>query len=186
MKTYHKHIILATLVFISSLPLFAQWNSQSLNVRFSIPEVAMVDLESDASFVEFEIEASSEPGGEPTIRKRTNNNIWINYTSAIRQSGNKRSINVEISEGFAPAGTAFYIEASQASAFGSVNQGISAGKVQVQKNPRPIITDIGSCYTGDGVNNGHELRYYFEITDFNKLQSAVTQVFTVMYTITDN
>ncbi len=165
---------------------FAQGADQHVNVRFSMPEVAMVDIEPGSSSVEFEIEASSVPGGEPVVRKLSNDNVWINYSSAIRQYGNKRSINVQISQGSVPDGTSFYIEASAASAFGSSNQGVSTGKVKVQRNPRPIITNIGSCYTGDGINNGHELRYFLEITDFLRIKSTVNHMFTVMYTITDN
>ena len=186
MRSYCKHTVLTVIAFVFAFSVFAQGPYENVNVRFSIPEVAMIDIEPGSSIVEFEIEASSVPGGEPVVRKLTNDNIWINYSSAIRQQGNKRSINVQISNGSVPDGTAFYIEASPSSAFGSANQGISAGRVNVLRNPRPIITNIGNCFTGDGVNNGHELRYFLEISDFNKLQSAVNEVFTVMYTITEN
>ena len=63
--------------------------------------------------------------------------------------------------------------------------GTSAGKVKISEEPRPIITGIGSCFTGDGVNMGHELTYSVEITDFNKVRSETDKVFTVVYTITD-
>lgn len=186
MKYLIKHIGLTVAVCFFVLTGQAQGERQSVNVRFSMPEVAVLDIESGENYVAFEVEAASRPGGEPVIKKVGAQSVWINYSSAIRNAGHTRSINAQISEGIVPPGTTFYIEASPASAFGSPNKGISVGRVQVNANPQPIITGIGNCYTGDGINNGHELSYFLEISDFSKLQSSVEEVFTVMYTITDN
>ncbi len=179
-----------TLIIVIALwlakPAFSQSDNANINVRFSVPEIAVVDIEPDYNNIEFSVNASASPGGEPVVENVSNESVWINYSSAIRLTGNKRMINVQISDNDVPPGISFYIEASAASGLGSANQGISTGKVRVTHEPRPIITGIGSCYTGDGVNMGHELHYFLEISDFTKIESAANQVFTVMYTITDN
>ncbi len=186
MKRFRKNIVLTTFVLMQTFPVFSQLNDKAVNVRFTVPEIAVVDIEPALNNVEFAISASDQPGAEPVVEQLSEESLWINYSSAIRPNSNKRKIVAQISEGEIPAGIAFFIEASAATPFGSANQGNSLGRVQMTKDPRPIISGIGSCYTGDGVNMGHELKYSIEITDFSKIESAGDQVFTVMYTISDN
>ncbi|QIA09783.1 hypothetical protein [Draconibacterium halophilum] len=181
-----KAVLVLAFVCMHTLPLMAQWGNGNINVRFSVPEIAILDIEPDIGNVEFSINAASGPGGAPEVVNKSNESIWINYSSAIRENGNTRSIKAEISEGVIPKGISFFIEASSASAFGSKNQGSSAGKVKVASAPRPIITGIGSCFTGDGVNMGHHLKYFLEISDFTQIEAMGDYEFTVLYTITDN
>ncbi len=186
MKQIDKPLLLFTVAMLLALHAFPQQNSQRANVRISVPEIAVMDIEPEISTVEFEINASSEAGEAPEIEKKTADQIWINYSSAITPTGNTRSITAQISNGTVPSGMAFYIQASVPSGFGSINQGVSAGKVEISESPKPIITGIGSCYTGDGINMGHELNYSLEISDFSQLDISGNHSFTVMYTITDN
>ncbi|HPF52858.1 MAG TPA: hypothetical protein PK335_14855 [Draconibacterium sp.] len=186
MKIQIKYVLCLAMLVFEILPVFSQNESGSINVRFSIPEIAVMDIEPDYNNIEFSVSASADPGGEPALKQISGESVWINYSSAIRKNGNKRSINAQVTDNSLPEGISFYIEASAASPFGSRNQGVSTGKVKITQEPRPIITGIGSCFTGDGVNMGHELRYFVEITDFEKIESKTDQVFTVMYTITDN
>ncbi len=186
MKERLKFAISLAFLVAGVLPVFSQNESSNINLRFSIPEIAVMDVEPDFNNIEFSVIASADPGGQPEIEQVSGESVWINYSSAIRNKGNKRAINAQLTNNTLPEGISFYIQASAASPFGSANQGISAGKVQISSEPRPIITGIGSCFTGDGMNMGHELRYVLEITDFNKIESKPDQVFTVLYTITDN
>jgi len=186
MKNHIKYLLTAFVVLIFGCSVKAQWNSSNVNVRFSVPEIAVVDVEPDLSDIEFNLNAPGLAGGEPTVQNVTGESIWLNYTSAVRKNGNHRSINAQISEGNIPEGISFYVEASVPSAFGSQNQGTPVGKVRITDQPHPIITGIGSCFTGDGVGKGHELKYYLEVSDFDQIKSIENQVFTVLYTITDN
>lgn len=181
-----KYVIAIVVILISGWTAKAQWNSGNINVRFSLPEIAMINIEPEFGNVEFTIAAPGSAGGEPAVEHVSNESLWINYTSAILKNGNRRSINAQISEGNVPEGVSLYIEASVASAFGSANQGNPGGKVQVTSQPRPIISGIGSCFTGDGIGRGHEIQYFLEISDFERIKSIENQVFTVLYTITDN
>lgn len=186
MKNYLKYAMPVFVALGFVVPVHAQWNSGNLNVRFSVPEIAVVDIEPELSNIEFRLAAPGVAGGEPVVQHVYNESVWINYTSAIRQNGNRRSINAQVSEGTIPDGISFYVQASVPSVFGSTSQGNPVGKVQIGRQPHPIITGIGSCFTGDGVGKGHELTYFLEISDFNQIKSIENQVFTVLYTITDN
>ncbi|WP_147384013.1 hypothetical protein [Maribellus luteus] len=186
MKSCIKHIMTVFVALGFAVAAQAQWNSGNINVRFSVPEIAIVDIEPELGYIEFSVNAPDIAGGEPVVEHVSNESVWINYTSAIRRNGNRRSINAQISEGTIPDGISFYVEASFASAFGSINQGNPVGRVQITNQPHPIITGIGSCFTGDGVGKGHELKYFLEISDFSQMKSIEDQVFTVLYTITDN
>ena len=185
MKGLVKNLIIWVIALLIAVPVFSQSES-IVNVRFSVPEIAVVDIEPELNNIAFSVDASSDPGGKPVVQQVSGEPIWINYSSAIRKNGNKRSITAQISDSDVPDGISFYIDASPATAFGSTNQGISAGKVLISTMPKPIITGIGSCYTGDGVNMGHEIKYSIDISDFTKIETVGDQVFTVLYTITDN
>ncbi|MCK3685530.1 hypothetical protein [Maribellus sp. YY47] len=186
MKNVMKYLMVVWVTLIGGWSASAQWNSGYVNVRFSLPEIALVDIEPDLGNVEFAIAAPGVAGGEPVVEHVSNETVWINYTSAILKNGSRRSINAQISEGSIPDGISLYIQASVASAFGSENQGSPVGKVQITSQPHPVISGIGSCFTGDGIGKGHEIQYFLEISDFEQIKSIGEQVFTVMYTITDN
>ena len=50
-----------------------------------------------------------------------------------------------------------------------------------------IITGIGSAYTGNGVNNGHQLTYNlaFDNEEFQTLSADLNKSVTITYTIAD-
>jgi len=186
MVRYIKYVIVIVVVMASGMSANAQWNSGNINVRFSLPEIAVLDIEPELGSIVFNITAPEVAGGEPIVEQVSNETIWINYSSAIVRNGNRRSINAQVSQGSIPDGISFYIEASTASSVGSENQGHSVGRIQVTNQPRPIISGIGSCFTGVGIGKGHEIQYFLEVSDFDQIKSVDNQVFTVLYTITDN
>ncbi|HKI87647.1 MAG TPA: hypothetical protein VKA38_01380, partial [Draconibacterium sp.] len=83
-------------------------------------------------------------------------------------------------------GISLYLEASQYTGSGDGKLGHPAGKINLTNQPQPIITGLGSCYTGDGINNGHSLSFSMEISDYSKIHAVDETKFTIMYTITDN
>ena len=79
-----------------------------------------------------------------------------------------------------------YLEASAYSGTGKGQLGQPTEKINLTNQPLPIITGVGNCFTGDGVNNGHLLKFSIEVSDYSKLYAIDETVFTVLYTITDN
>lgn len=166
---------------------FSQWEEGQINVFFSVPEIALVDIESTSSNnINFKVIPSNESGGTPEIRESNNESLWINYSSALRNLRSSRSIVAEISNGTIPDGILIYLKASNYAGTGKGHHGNPTDKINLTNQPKPIITEIGSCYTGDGINNGHLLSFSIEVTDYSKMRATEELDFTVLYTITDN
>ncbi|MCD6355338.1 MAG: hypothetical protein J7L95_07300 [Prolixibacteraceae bacterium] len=182
-------LILVFALFLSMLTnkAFSQWEEGSASVNLSLPEIALVDIEPDGNNnIYFSITPSSESGGRPVVQENANETLSLNYTSALASTQNSRSIVAEITRGNVPEGVLFYLEAATYSGIGRGQMGQPAGKIELSSQPRPIITGIGSCFTGDGVSNGHILHFSIEIADYSKIYSVDESNITVLYTITDN
>lgn len=178
-------VLLLALVFSTSL--FAQQQANS-DVSFSMPEVALIDIEPGVNnTIYFEVDASPESGTEPVISENVNKTLWINYTSSQIGSQGSRSISTVISSGSVPAGINIFIRAAKYTGIGEGEKlGRRLGRKKLDNNPRTIIKNIKNCYTGDGVGNGHLLTFTMEIDDLTKVTSINDANFVVTYTLTDN
>lgn len=188
MKTIPKKIIiLAFISFSVSNYVYSQWETGQVNVHLSLPEITLVDIEPALNnSINFIISPALQGGGSPVIQETTNETLWLNYTSALSDGQNSRSINAEITQGTLPEGISLYLEASSYSGTGAGQFGTPTGKVELSNTPSPIISNIGSCYTGDGVNNGHQLTFSIQISDYSKIYAVDNLNYVVLYTITDN
>jgi hypothetical protein len=176
-------------MFFALFPLFVfgQWERGQVSVFFALPEVALVDIESVGdNQIHFSILPSSESGQPPELSKIPDETLWINYSSALSRNQNSRTITAEISQGNVPEGLRLFIEADRYLGSGNGSLGQPSGKTELGNSPRPIVTGIGNCYTGDGVNNGHQLSFSIEIADYAKLNADDQIYFEVLYTLTDN
>jgi hypothetical protein len=176
-------------LLFAGIPFFAsgQWGNGQVSVFFSLPEVALVDIESAGdNQIHFSILPSSESGQPPELSKIPDETLWINYSSALSRNQDSRAVTAEISQGNVPEGLRLFLEAGRYLGNGRGSLGQPAGKTELTNSPRPIVTGIGNCYTGDGVNNGHQLSFSIEIADYEKLKADDQIYFEVLYTLTDN
>ncbi len=174
------------LIFISNVA-FSQWQEGQLNANISLPQIALVDIEPSVNnSIHFTITPATESGDPAVAETTAGGNLWINYSSSLTSAQNSRSIIAEISQGTFPEGMILYIEASGYSGTGRGQFGQSAGKVEITNQPTQIITNIGNCFTGDGINNGHLITFSIAISDYSKIVSSDELNFMVLYTITDS
>lgn len=181
--------IMATLlmVFVLCRHASAQLDEETVHIGFSLPEVALMDVEYIGNgTIEFELLPSSESGGSPVFRQLTSQEFWINYSSALGKFSPDRSIVAQVSGGSLPEGLELYIQATDYSGTGKGKTGASVGKVMIGSDPRPIITGIGSAFTGNGIGNGHRLNFQVDISQMEKIEAIGSHDFTIMYTLTDN
>lgn len=166
----------------------AQDNSASHEINVRIPEVALLGLVSETQTdIHLNAFSPSEAGDAVDFSDADDNRIWINYSSIISEATPKRKV-IAMIQGEIPQGMKLIVEASEFSGTGKGKVGKPAGEVELSNQPSDIIVDIGSCFTGKGVNNGHYLTYKLEKENsaenyalLNQQNSSVN----VVYTLTD-
>jgi len=162
--------------------------SVSHTVEIEIPEVALLDIE--GGNITLKGTAPTEAGNKVEFNQ-TNNALWINYSSIIRNKGS-RKVTVAITDGEVPEGLELSVQAAAYSGNGEGTTGSVKDKAIKLKGrkAKTIITAIGSAYTGNGVNNGHNLTYKIAQSNkkdsYSKLRSDQSQTLTITYTLIDN
>lgn len=166
----------------------AQNNSAEHSISCEIPEVALLSLTSDN---DNEISVSGinplEAGNSINGFNFEQNKIWINYSSIIRNESHRRKI-VAVLDGDLPEGLNLFVEASNPLGEGKGKLGMPSGLTSLTKQPSEVIGDIGSCYTGKGINNGHFLTYKIEFDKSSENYAAIMESnssLNVIYTLTD-
>ena len=160
---------------------FAQ-RTGSHSIHFTLPEVALIDVEPEGTSVTLTLGASTEAG--LPVNSVTNNTKWINYSSAVPLNA-QRHVTAQLSGSALPQGVELKLLAANAVGAGAGARGSSAGLITLSAVPQPIINGIGGAYTGNGINNGHRLTYILLITDFGQLSIGTTNV-SVLFTLTDS
>ncbi len=194
-KLFFLKLILAllfiTTAFNSLLAQDTEIGSHILTV--SIPEVAILDVESTEASTSITIgpTAPTEAGEALDFSTVTNNALWLNYSSIKNTSTGDaaRTISV-VATGTMPTGMTLSLTVadpagSGGGALGSVIGGGSA--FTLGGGTQNIIQSIGSCYTGNLANNGHQLTYGLAMdnSDYAALDAVDTDI-TVTYTLSDN
>ena len=184
-------IAISTLILISCFSLngFAQNNnSASHDINVVIPEVALLGVVSESQTdISLNANLPSEAGDAVDFSDATNNRVWINYSSIISETTPRRKV-IAMVQGEMPEGIRLIVEASDFSGSGKGKLGKPAGKVILSNQPSDVIVDIGSCYTGKGINNGHYLTYKLEKDKSSESYAMLNQQNTsvnVVYTLTD-
>lgn len=168
---------------------FAQNNSANHKIGIEIPEVALLGLVSEeATNIIITALSPNEAGSSINFSNQQNKNIWINYSSVLAQKNQKRKI-IAMIQGDIPKGIILKLETSDAIDTGKGNKGQTTGVVRLTNEPSDVIVNIGSCYTGKGLNNGHYLSYKMEMDDseedYAQLANGQSSLH-VIYTLTDH
>lgn len=161
-------------------------------IAVSIPEVALVDIESATSKnISMGFTAPTE-AGLPLTTPADNSTLWLNYSSIKTSTGadTSRTISVKLSPVI--VGVDVKVAAAAYSGSGEGTVGISSGQLTLTTTDQSILTGIGSVYTGNGVSNGHNLTYSVNYGTtggtavYADLVANPTASTTVTYTISDN
>ena len=187
-------IILTTvLVFAGATVINAQADYSDTNVAthlltIDIPTVALVDVE-DATGEATTIDLSPtfgalEAGEAVDFSSATDNSLWLNYTSLVG-TGAFNKVTVALATN-SPSGSTITLTAAADAGNGGGTTGSAnvATVYNLSTTASDIVSNIGSCYTGDGVNNGHNLTYSLVLSDLSTLEAISGYSTTVTYTIT--
>lgn len=189
MQVTFKQLKIILFVVIVGLPLFAcpQTDEDNCSVQFSLPEIALLDIEpTSTTNIELSLTTDPESGLPLTSNDAANQSLWINYTSSLPTGGNNRTVTVQVSGGSIPAGININLSSSAYSGSGQGTLGTPSGILILSTTPKTLITNIGRCFTGNGQNNGHRLNYSLSISDFQALRYNNSSTIQVVFTLTDN
>ena len=158
-------------------------------VAISIPEVAILDLEGSTS-VSLSVEAPTEAGEAVDFSNATNNAVWLNYSSIVGASETSRTVSAKISNNTVPGGMLLKVTAASDAGNGDGTVGSSAGQITLTSSNQTVVSGIGSAYTGDGANNGHQLTYALVLDptagSYADIDFDEDVTLTITYTISNN
>jgi len=181
-------LFLAVAFGITSTAFGQDDNDADHNIVISIPEVALLDVEGGTS-INLGGTAPTE-AGDPITFGSTDNSLWINYSSIIGSTTEpSRAVSVAVSSGTLPGGLDLKVQAGNDAGSGDGTVGTPSAQLTLSSTGQSIITGIGSCYTGDGANNGHQLTYTLDLAsggNYADLDFDDATTVTVTYTLSDN
>lgn len=190
MFVYKKIVLLISLVVLffsfSTIVPAQNNNTAEMSITLKIPAIALIDFVVDGSQMITYNYSYTEPNQvEQIITPTTGDKTWLNYSSIVK-SGLTNYITAHISSGSLPADVSLNVLIGVDVGAGAGLKGTSIGQIALSTFPQNIITNIGSCYTGRGINKGHQLTYIWENPDsYNySLNYEEGNAIAVTYTIT--
>lgn len=181
---------------LAAIAVFGNLSAQDTNtdnhtLTISVPEVALVDIEPAASKnITLGFTAPSE-AGNPIVANAANTTLWLNYSSIKSVADPTRNVSVKLNAVI--PGVDINVTAATATGSGAGTLGTPSAQLTLSTADQTIISGIGSAYTGNGANNGHNLTYALApgstpggVAAYADLTAAANTVATVTYTISDN
>lgn len=179
MKTAPNHILSIICTLLSGYLLSQTTGSK--NAAVTLPIITLMDIE-PAGNITLSFIAPTE-AGRALVNPAANTSKWINYTSAIASGGVSRKITASVNK-LIP-GIDIRLQASAVSGSGSGTLGTTAGLVTLTTTPITIISGIGGAYTGNGINNGHQLTISLVPNNYSNLSAQSNTPVVITYTITE-
>lgn len=167
MKQIHlfkNHLALALLLMTLNLVSYSQ-NSISI---------------SNSSNLSLNFTSSINPGAP--LNQVTDNSKWLNYNILVTPPEPGFSIAVSISSGTMMDGMELKVAAGSFTGTGGGQPGIPMGPVILTNVPQIIISNIGTCNTGQGVYLGHQLIYTLDIKDYSRIRGSAPTI-NIVYSI---
>ncbi|WP_028663673.1 hypothetical protein [Runella zeae] len=187
--------VFCNLVFLAMLGVctssFAQDDKDDTHtIQITIPEVALLDIEpSGSKNISLAFTAPTE-AGNPITAPTANNSLWLNYSSIVASTGEtSRTVSVQITSGTVPSGADLTLQAAAPSGSngGGTIANSASSTLTLSGSSQTLLTGIGSGYTGNGANNGHQLTYNLALASgaYSDLKYDASTTVTVTYTISD-
>jgi hypothetical protein len=147
----------------------------------NVNEVAKLKL-NDTGTVTLTIDDPTNGGDVPP--SATDATKKLQYTSDVGNAVTRKITAAWGGTDAAPAGTQLNVEAT--SVVAGCGTAVGGGYTLPDNNATAgnIITGIGSCKTGSGVN-GSGVTYTFSVTDITLMVAGATKTVTITFTLTD-
>jgi hypothetical protein len=175
--------------FITALLIIAFIGSASAQtshqVAIDVPKIALIGI-AGAGNEQFQIGQGQEAGHRIEITRNRISGIWLNYTSIVSADNRNHKVMAAM-YGSLPDALQIVLEASPYTGSGKGKTGMPTGSKVLSSQPAEIISNIGSSFTGKGVNNGHELTYTLQWKNEEELSGlhVGNSSVEIMYTISE-
>lgn len=179
---YIIQILLIIFITSSSVLISRDYGNGSHTIKIVIPEVALLDIESEISKNMILNITPPIEAGNP-IQGNIDNSLWLNVTS-IASSGNARNISVKIDETIHGIDLNVISNPYSGSGFGS--WGTPNSELTLTTNDQTLVGGITSGVSGQGPFNGYNLKYSAKSNNSNygEITSSSADEVTVTYTLT--
>lgn len=176
--------VVIIILLLSSSFLFAQRNEKGINASFELMEIALLDIKPNNINVRLGLSAPGDSGEKAQVLT-ANNNMWLNFTSAIRQGTSARNITVKIEDGKIPKGLILKLKTAAYSGAGKGALGKNVHIITLSQQTQSIVENIGGAFTGNGQGNGYKLTYFLEIQNYDALDINASETVSVSLTLSD-
>lgn len=179
--------ILAAMVLLFLIGESSAQMQASLIFNLNLPDIALIDVEpKDNNNITLTVPPPVRAGEGLDVSQVRNEELWINYTTSRKNNGAFRSVQVAM-DGTVPAGMRIKLTASaRAAGQGGGIFGSPAGALTLGSSPQTLISGIGGCYTGNGINSGHQLVFTLEVIDYALIEQVQDANLLLTYTLVDN
>ena len=161
------------------------------NLSIDIPEVALLDLESEGDkAIKLGPKAPGEAGNALDFSEEQNSDLWINYSSIVgSKTEPSRDITAQITSGKVPEGLVLSVQAGKDAGMGDGEMGKAGEMIRLDDHAQEIIKGVGSAYTGNGPARGHQLTYVLSLDkkegSYARIDFDQSNTLAITYTLTD-
>lgn len=160
-------------------------DARSVDVSFTIPSIAIIDLAPDKSTINLKVEAPERAGDPIDMTDAVNDEKWINYSSSLRSGEPYRNITAQIISGELPNGIQLKLKAGGYTGNGKGHTGKSNNDIILSNVPQILVRDIGAAVTGRGRFNGHQLFFSLDYAKYGDIDFG-KEAIVIVFTLTDN
>lgn len=158
-------------------------------IGINMPPIAIINIAGqNGTSINLSLNAPLEAGQMVDLSDAVDSSLWINYTH-IRGRFTRPKVDVyaKITSGTVPGGMDLKVKALDEVGAGLGNPGTPIGEITLNGTDQKIIKNIHTCFTGRGVNKGHQLVYRLDVggVNYGDLDFDESGTITVEYTITD-
>lgn len=161
---------------------FAQTVTRTHPLRLTLPLISLLDVEPQGTAISLLVGQPLDAGMPLPVT--SNNTKWLNYTSCVAAATPSRTVTAKLT-GALPAGIGLQLTVSPKSGFGQGVFGTSVGTLTLTTVATTILSGIRGCYTGNGINNGHQMTYTLLINNYASLTAGTSGALVVTYTISN-
>jgi hypothetical protein len=159
-------------------------NTINMKLNLGIPAISLINFYSESStIVTYTYSLTEKNQVEQIITPNLGDATWLNYSSIVKSESNNY-ITVNIHSGSFPSEAELYLYISPDVGKGGGKVGIPTTSIVLSYYPQIIISNIGSCFTGVGIQKGHQLKYVWKNAKDYEIKYENGEKISVIYTIT--